>query len=495
MLADPSDLSEDILATCIVLHASCLVRTGRDDQAVVEYSKALKLKHAMTKESYQEAVLGRGRSLQRLLKYEEAREEFLQLGTLECAVCAAATCALREGSVIEALKILRSFQRSTDQAISEASAMLIALEQTKTISDDNTVCMTQGFQIVATSLLYRWILFQQSRKETSFDLNSFPDRKWVFTFLDLAKINISPFDDHNLVHLDDKVLLHRLLLSRNYSTHAFWPIGIVDASEMPSYEKEFEDNALWIHKRRSGYGSNGNQVLTLHQAREKAFTLDGTSLLQKMVDPPLLLDGRKFSIRIYVVCFGNSDKRSDVYIAREGLLKLASETVHSAETGSIDMRVHMTNSGRESTMTQRSLEYLENEVFVNNGWSYADFWEKIKHTVRTTLDIYFDQASNRSFMGPQTKLSKLGIPKILGFDFVVDSKQNVWVVEVNRFPGLEARDESDRGVKQSVLQDAWELAIARVGLSELEIKAIFGDLVPPESDFSNGTSCLEKIYI
>ena len=496
LLADPSDLSEDILATCIVLRASCLVRTGRDDQAIVEYSKALKLKHAMTKESYQEAVLGRGKSLQRLLKYEEAREQFLQLGTLESAVCAAATCALREGDTIEALKILRNFQESTNQSIPEASAMLSALDQSKTISDDNKECMVQSFAIAAKSLLYRWILFLQSKKEKKFDLTSFPDRKWDFTFFDLAKMNISPFDDYNLIHLDDKVLLHKLFSARNDLTRAFWPIGIVDASEMLSYEKEFAGTALWIHKRRSGYGSHGNQVLTSYQAGKLAFTLDGTSLLQKMVDPPLLVDGRKFSIRIYVVCFENSDtnEKSDVYIAREGLLKLASETVQAAESDSIDVRVHMTNSGRESVMTQRSLQYLENEVFVNNGWSYTDFWEKIKEVVRTTLDVYFDQVSDdKPFLNPKTKLSKLGIPKILGFDFVVDSRQNAWVVEVNRFPGLEARDESDRGVKESVLQDTWKLTIARAGLSELEVKAIFGDLVHLEKESSNENFCLEKI--
>ena len=61
----------------------------------------------------------------------------------------------------------------------------------------------------------------------------------------------------------------------------------------------------------------------------------------------------------------------------------------------------------------------------------------------------------------------LGIPKILGLDFVVGEADRSgiykpWLVEVNRFPGLEPRDELDRIIKYQVVRDAWKKASDRV---------------------------------
>ena len=50
------------------------------------------------------------------------------------------------------------------------------------------------------------------------------------------------------------------------------------------------------------------------------------------------------------------------------------------------------------------------------------------------------------------------IPKILGFDFIVSENFQPWLIEVNRFPGLEQRDECDYRVKHKVVEDAWYLA-------------------------------------
>ena len=48
---------------------------------------------------------------------------------------------------------------------------------------------------------------------------------------------------------------------------------------------------------------------------------------------------------------------------------------------------------------------------------------------------------------------------------MLDSKRKPWLLEVNRFPGLEARDNSDELVKRTVVQDAWSLASKRVNFT------------------------------
>jgi hypothetical protein len=81
-----------------------------------------------------------------------------------------------------------------------------------------------------------------------------------------------------------------------------------------------------------------------------------------------------------------------------------------------------------------------------------------------------------------------GIPKILGLDFVVREEEEnndtdhqgqrrtttPWLVEVNRFPGLEPRDEDDRKIKYKVVRDAWKKAWERLDLVANEGNGRFG---------------------
>jgi hypothetical protein len=127
----------------------------------------------------------------------------------------------------------------------------------------------------------------------------------------------------------------------------------------------------------------------------------------------------------------------------------------------------MTNSGREPDARQEDLRFLERE-FSRAGWSFSDLWKGITESVRDVMRVYDEKT--RALVSPDDEtvpsrlhLAKLGLPKILGFDFIVDASRNVWLVEVNRFPGLEARDSKDSPAKQQIIRDAWQMAGRRIG--------------------------------
>jgi hypothetical protein len=46
----------------------------------------------------------------------------------------------------------------------------------------------------------------------------------------------------------------------------------------------------------------------------------------------------------------------------------------------------------------------------------------------------------------------------MGFDYIIDADLRPWLMEVNRFPGLEARGSMDAKVKSNVIETAWRLA-------------------------------------
>ena len=58
------------------------------------------------------------------------------------------------------------------------------------------------------------------------------------------------------------------------------------------------------------------------------------------------------------------------------------------------------------------------------------------------------------------------IPKILGFDFLIDAKTNkLRLIEVNATPGLVAREKSgaEWGVKRRVLEESWGISGGQEG--------------------------------
>lgn len=301
--------------------------------------------------------------------------------------------------------------------------------------------------------------------------------------MDYCRVNVGAFDDPMLLHLDDKVLLHKLLTSSSSAAMAetaqFWPLGFACAASAqpllaPGVVATSGD--VWIRKQRAGYGSHGNTIARASLERVKALAVkndysgagdDSVVLMQQMVEPPLLLNRRKFSLRVYVVIFGALSPflGSEVFISEEGLVKVAAAPYQPSsfrDTGpeAVDPQVHMTNSGRDTDMQQETFQYLRSLLSTS---SFHAIWSSIVTSVGAVMRIYDEHSkvTNRSHEAVGYKLATLGIPKILGFDFVVDASYRAWLVEVNRFPGLEPRSERDAPVKHQVVRDAWQAAARR----------------------------------
>jgi hypothetical protein len=466
--APSSSLEFNIVAISRALQASCLVRIGRDDQAIGVYDQALQLQAFLDEKTRQDVSLGKAQALQRLLKYDQAKEQFLQAASsLERGALGAATCALRLGDVHDAIAILRQHCSREVSNQGQAGGMLATLLvlNSEMSAQEARPLLEQASE---TSVLYRWISHVLCRPTSSvFEKAGDP------TFLDIIKINQSPNDDPSLIQLDDKVNLHKLLQNDNSSkTSSFWPQGIILPAETNKLQNlAGDDDGLWICKQRAGYGSHGNQIVTIKQAL--SLITPEECLLQQMVDPPLLLEGRKFSLRIYVVSFGDTGQ----FVSTHGLVKLASVLFAEGDDDANDERVHMTNSGRETQMMQQDLQYLQRQ-FQQSGFSYETLWKDLRQAIGTVMKVYNDEKATGLQDGADwdEKLSRLGIPKIMGFDFVVDGACQPWLLEVNRFPGLEPRDDGDRQVKHQVVRDAWMCAAERLGMENHPIQNILDGL-------------------
>jgi hypothetical protein len=270
-----------------------------------------------------------------------------------------------------------------------------------------------------------------------------------------------------LIQLDDKVLLHELLVSGRKRAPAYWPEGLILPQGAAELQKMPNVQCQWILKQRAGYGSHGNRILDTNDAVQLcSSTMTEECLLQRMVDPPMLLQRRKFTLRVYVVCLEDTS-----YLAKNGLVKLASVTYLTKTANSdgamMNGRMHMTNSGREDDMPQYDFGFLQNEL-QQQGHSYDKVWSDLREAVSGVMTMYRDYAEKQQQSTYRSSLKLLGIPKILGLDFMLKADGTPQLLEVNRFPGLEPRGDGDRDVKVAVVHGAWALAAGRANC-DLEV--------------------------
>jgi hypothetical protein len=501
-------LPQDAMAAAHALYASALTRIGRDKDAIVEYQHSLQyLEQFQTTvtETEIDVRMGLGKSLQRLLRYRKAKNIFADIackcagfGTLRQnhseAVQRAVLCCLRLGDARSALKIINEFEsvtanRTKDPEITGLKGV-VSLQQSTSESDLNNA---RSLLLYAAdncdTILYKWLYIATRRKPkpSDFSLNQMNDGQGIQKF---AEINNSAFDDPFLVYLDDKLLLHRVLTSFP-EAQQFYPQSFVIPRELSQFQdacKNRDDN--WMLKDRSGYGSHGNRVVSASVIKYSSSS--ESALCQQLIQPAMLLRGRKFSLRIYAIYFPKGkdltreeERLEEVYISTNGLVKLASAEMDS--NNPLDDQ-YMTNSGRGDgrSAMQYDLNYLRSELKKDNIIKYDSLWGEIEDAARLVMSKYialrsehFHLSSIKFECDDETDTPSICeheclscVPKILGFDFMLDASGQPWLLEVNRFPGLEPRSSMDSTVKANVLYDAWCTAASSLGLDVEVMDAI-----------------------
>jgi len=488
------------------IYAATLVRIGRDKDAIVQYKKSL---NYLTKDGTNERLtdeeadirMGLGKSLQRSLRYEEAARIFECIST-KCAdindnnlswvntvhsesVQNAALCSMRVGDLDSAVTILEKYKGRNAEVAGMYGTCLLLQQSASSITNELEK-QDKAYELLkvaaldkSVSPLYKWIYHTTNQKQGS----SMPAFQYPSSdiYLSFAKINNSPFDDFGLLHLDDKILLHNMIKDTCASSD-FWPQGYILPTEYESFlnsghidDETSNDQKKWIIKERSGYGSNGNTIVSKNEV-QTLFDIEPI-LCQRLVEPPMLLNGYKFSLRVYVVYFPSvqDDKDAEVYISHQGLAKFAAKRydITSTKSNTNDDQ-YMTNSGRGDgrSSKQTSLKVLKSE-FQKNGLDYDQMWNDIEQSVQQVMQGYLNNCQHGDSSSCY-RVGLLNIPKILGFDFILDSSLNPFLLENNRFPGLEARGSEDEDAKQAIVYDAWSKACQNDCIQNLRPKSYKG---------------------
>jgi len=170
-------------------------------------------------------------------------------------------------------------------------------------------------------------------------------------------------------------------------------------------------------------------------------------IVQRYVENPYLIGGRKFDLRVYVLVTSYAPLCAWLY--REGFARF-SNTRFSLDSID-DTYIHLTNVAIQKTAPDYdaekgckwSLQQLRRYLVAKHGI------EKVETLVRDMDNIYI-----KSIQAVQkVMINDKHCFELYGYDILIDSKLKPWLIEVNASPSLTASSQSDYELKCRLLED------------------------------------------
>ena len=191
---------------------------------------------------------------------------------------------------------------------------------------------------------------------------------------------------------------------------------------------------LWICKPTDmSRGRNIFLLDNISQLNNNAY--QQAMIVQRYITNPLLIQGYKWDIRIYVLV--TSVSPLTIFIYEEGLVRFSTHKFSLKAKDVSDVFVHLTNSsinkgqkeneeiGPNSKWTLKQLK----EFFKAQNMAYERVWAEIEKIVTLTL-LQMMQSVPGS---PQTSHNCF---ELFGFDILIDSSMKPWLLEINGPPQL-----------------------------------------------------------
>lgn len=204
-----------------------------------------------------------------------------------------------------------------------------------------------------------------------------------------------------------------------------------DRNELLKYADKYPDS-LWVQK------NNNHRGIKIKGLQEVDFDSNGT-FVQEFISKPLLIDGRKFDIGVYVVLTSLSPLR--VYIINdEALFRFCPKEYYPFDPADVDTYViHDAYKPiweipplQDLYINQKySMKETFNRYMINEGKNVTKLWHDIHSIIRT---LYLRKQS--ALMSAGAKHNLKNFFEMVRFDFMVDENMKLYLMEVNMSPNM-----------------------------------------------------------
>lgn len=264
---------------------------------------------------------------------------------------------------------------------------------------------------------------------------------------------------------------------------------------------------MWyIAKPSSGRGGDGiflvNRITDIPRWHSNS-----ELLVQHYITDPLLVDKKKFDLRIYVLVKGLDPL--ECYFCTEGMARLCTENYKAPDRSNRRIRyMHLTNfsvnknsakyvKGEDETggtgnkrLLSRLLAVLEKE----QGIDPKKILDQIKDTISKTIIGLIPYLADFARISINPNIDQLRCFQIFGFDVLIDKKLKAWLLEVNANPSLNMYLDKelpngdlertlcdlDKYLKSMVMQDAINIVKSK---NSPDVYGCFERILPSKDSF------------
>ncbi|KAH9503429.1 putative tubulin polyglutamylase ttll9 [Bulinus truncatus] len=196
-----------------------------------------------------------------------------------------------------------------------------------------------------------------------------------------------------------------------------------------------------------------------------------TYVVQRYIENPYLIGGRKFDIRVYVLVTSYNPLK--VYLYRSGFARFANNR-YSLDTID-DNYIHLTNVAIQKTAPDYDPEK-------GCKWSTQQLrmYLTAKHGQKN-VNTLFQQMTNIFILSLQSCQRVIINDKhcfeLYGYDILIDSNLKPWLIEINASPSLTASNQEDYDLKFGLLNDVLNVLDLENRLTGKEKKVGLFDLM------------------
>lgn len=211
---------------------------------------------------------------------------------------------------------------------------------------------------------------------------------------------------------------------------------------------EFQRGTPYIMKKNIQRQEGYRIVTSLREIDDQMDVDDSYVVVQKILQNPFLVGGRKVNMRVYllVVCDDRNGcqfyfyENGFMYYTRKPFQPNTTDPDHIITTGYIDRNVYAENPLTFDDLRKTIGDSAYNELFVN-----------IQGLLSRVRDAFTDKLTELNNGLPGRKFL------VYGCDIAPDADLNVTIMEINKGPDMSYKDARDREVKLNMVKDTFRI--------------------------------------
>ena len=210
--------------------------------------------------------------------------------------------------------------------------------------------------------------------------------------------------------------------------------------DFQNFQSQCHVDKIFIAKETGLFGGQG---ITLH-SRERSIPSNFTGVIQSYIENPLLVEGKKAHMRLYLIFL--SYRPLQAYFWKNGIVRFAPEAYLPKKGWLSNSAIHITNTALNQNHS--NIKLLDNSEIEDDGsiWGLTPYVNRISANrgesdqiwgrLYQTASGFVNLLREKGFFSETSSIPNNAlIPKIIGFDALLDSDKKVWFLEIQRNPG------------------------------------------------------------